>query len=283
MQPTSFIKATVTATALAVSCLASVPAAAQNFVWSATADNDSYNGGRYTARLSQAVPETDNVAFSATCTSRGQNTVISYNTGNLPNGRQVTMNFYQNGREVYSKTGTVFHGDGEEGIAGVRFNTAVNDGLWVTLSRGSFMRYDIAGMGKASMHLRGSTRAINRFRGDCRAIQNASYGGGNDDDNEENNVASAPSCNAFGNVRSKNTGQPITIRFVNNSGSHRSVMWIDYKGQPKHYKDLAAGESYSQQTFVGHPWMFTDGPGNCKELFTPTYGSGNKYVIRFRR
>lgn len=283
MQTTSFIKATIAASTLVACCLASAPAAAQNFVWTANADNDSYNGGRYTARLTQAVPETDNVAFSAACTTRGQNAVIAYNTGNLPNGRQVTVNFYQNGRDVYAKSGTVFHGDGEEGIAGVRFSTAVNDGLWVTLSRGSFIRYDISGMGKASMHLRGSTRAISRFRRDCGAIENAAYGGDNDEDNEENNVASASSCNAFGDVRSRNSGQPITIRFVNKSGSHRSVMWIDYNGQPKHYRDLAAGESYSQQTFVGHPWMFTDGPGNCKELFTPTNGSGNRYVIRFRK
>jgi len=277
------------AAALAVATIVfstAMPAAAQNFVWGSNADNDPSNQGAYTARLWQSVPETDNVAFSASCSPRGQLAVISYNTGSLPNGRQVVVDFFQNGQNVYSKSGTVYHGDGEEGIAGVAFDTRVNDGLWVALSRGNHIRYQVQRMGMASMHLRGSTRAINRFRRDCGAIINASSGGGgtfNDDDNEENNVASGASCRDFGRVRSRNANRPISIRFVNRSGSHRSVMWLDYKGQPKHYKDLANGESYFQQTYVGHPWMFTDGPGNCKEIFVPVAGAGNEFAITYDR
>ena len=42
-------------------------AAAQNFQWQANAYNDAGNGGNYTDRLTQWVPETDNIAFRASC------------------------------------------------------------------------------------------------------------------------------------------------------------------------------------------------------------------------
>lgn len=106
--------------------------------------------------------------------------------------------------------------------------------------------------------------------------------GAGDQDNEENNVASASSCRQFGRIRSRNSQIPVSIRFVNRTQGSRTVMWIDYRGQPKEYKRLAPGQSYVQQTFAGHPWMFTDGPGNCKELFVPG-ASSSRYVIRFDR
>jgi len=101
-------------------------------------------------------------------------------------------------------------------------------------------------------------------------------------ENEENNVASAKSCRRFGNVRSRNSQRPISVRFTNRTRGERSVMWLDYNGRPKEYKRLAPGQSYVQQTFAGHPWMFTDGPGNCKELFIPN-GKSRRYVISFDR
>lgn len=280
MHPFRKIAATVALGAMTTLAGVNV-ATAQNFQWQTNAYNDASNGGRYTAFLTLGVPETDNRQFQASCSPRGQSAVLGYNTGNLQNGRQVIVGFYQNGREVYAKSGTVYHGDTEEGVAGVRFDPEVNDGLWVTLQRGSRIRYRIDGLPMASMTLRGSTRTIKRYRRDCQAILNASYSGGDDSDNEENNVAGAPSCNAFGNLRSINSGQAVTIRFTNNSGAHRSVMWIDYQGQPKQYKDLAPGQSYAQQTFVGHPWMFTDGPGNCKEIFIPQGDGRTRYSINF--
>ena len=33
-----------------------------------------------------------------------------------------------------------------------------------------------------------------------------------------------------------------------------------------------AGQSYTQTTYLTHPWMFTDGLGNCIEMFMPQKG-----------
>jgi len=54
---------------------------------------------------------------------------------------------------------------------------------------------------------------------------------------------------------------------VNKSGEFRALMGIDFHGQPVPYANLNPGQSFTVDTFVTHPWMFTDGPGNCVEMF----------------
>ncbi|MEL6296945.1 MAG: hypothetical protein AAFQ45_00100 [Pseudomonadota bacterium] len=81
--------------------------------------------------------------------------------------------------------------------------------------------------------------------------------------------ANAASCSLFGNLKSVNSGTKIALNFVNRSGGYRVVMWLDYQGRPIDYKALNNGESYRQSTFVGHPWMITDGPGNCRQIVVP--------------
>jgi uncharacterized protein YegP (UPF0339 family) len=82
--------------------------------------------------------------------------------------------------------------------------------------------------------------------------------------------AEAASC-AQG-VKSKNSNTPVTVKFINKSGEYRSVMWVDFKGRYVSYANLNPGQSYSVSTFVTHPWIFTDGPGNCVEMFMPKKG-----------
>jgi hypothetical protein len=38
------------------------------------------------------------------------------------------------------------------------------------------------------------------------------------------------------------------------------------------YANLNPGESYTINTYLTHPWVFTDGPGNCVEMFMPQKG-----------
>jgi hypothetical protein len=66
-------------------------------------------------------------------------------------------------------------------------------------------------------------------------------------------------------------------------------MWLGFDGRPVEYKNIDKGQSYTVDTYAGHIWMFTDGPGNCIELYTiksgvkkfnvsaksPAFGEGN--------
>lgn len=82
-------------------------------------------------------------------------------------------------------------------------------------------------------------------------------------------VAQAASCAKFGNVKSQNSNRPVTVTFVNKSGEYRAVMWVDFNGRLVDYAGLNPGERFRIDTYVTHPWVFTDGPGNCVEMFMP--------------
>ncbi|MEO1207861.1 MAG: hypothetical protein AAFV45_16175 [Pseudomonadota bacterium] len=92
-------------------------------------------------------------------------------------------------------------------------------------------------------------------------------------------AADAASCRLQGNLKSVDSGQAVSVRFVNRSGGYRVVTWLDYNGNPVDYKHLQSGQSYTQSTYVGHPWMITDGPGNCRQIFVPKRGS-KRFTIK---
>ena len=60
------------------------------------------------------------------------------------------------------------------------------------------------------------------------------------------------------------------ITFVNNSGAAASIYWLDFSGNRVGYRPgvsgptpLAAGDSYTQPTWLTHPWVAVDPEGNC--------------------
>lgn len=81
--------------------------------------------------------------------------------------------------------------------------------------------------------------------------------------------AAAESCDLFGKLTSKNSNRPVTVTFVNRTDGLRNVTWLDFKGKPVDYAQLQPGEKLTINTFITHPWMFTDGPGSCHEIFMP--------------
>lgn len=79
------------------------------------------------------------------------------------------------------------------------------------------------------------------------------------------------SCKAESKLRSLNGDQSTTIRLINRGSHTYKVYWLDYQGHRKHYRDLAPGERYDQQTYVTHPWVITEaGPEQrCRGIFQP--------------
>jgi hypothetical protein len=80
------------------------------------------------------------------------------------------------------------------------------------------------------------------------------------------------SCAQLSTLRSQNSDTPTKITFVNNSGGHRAILWFDSTGQPKEYATLNTGQEVTLDTFLTHPWMVTDGPGNCLQIVLPSPG-----------
>ena len=79
-------------------------------------------------------------------------------------------------------------------------------------------------------------------------------------------------CGTIGLQRSTDGGGPATVTFINGTDAYRAILWIDHNGIPQMYAGLNPGESYVQSTVVGHPWMISDGPGNCIGVYLPPAG-----------
>src|ERR1700704_15759 len=82
--------------------------------------------------------------------------------------------------------------------------------------------------------------------------------------------AQAASCSH--KVMSQNSNTPLKVTFANKSGEYRGVMWVDFSGKWVSYANLNPGQSYTVSTFATHPWVFTDGPGNCVEMWVARAG-----------
>lgn len=76
-------------------------------------------------------------------------------------------------------------------------------------------------------------------------------------------------CSVERSLKSENSNASISLTIVNRSGAYRTIMWIDHTGNAVSYNGLNDGESYTQSTYVGHPWMATNGPGDCERIFVP--------------
>ncbi len=260
------------AAAVIIALTLPMPATAQGYTWQSTAFNDATNKGRYTAHLTYGVPETDDRIATSVCSpgssARFATTILGYDVSGGRTGRRLRLEIFASGRRVYQTTAEAYRNRNEEGLSGILLRLDVETNrFWSVLSKHAQVRYRAGNGPLVALNLQGSSRAIARFLGACRGIFGMTAT--DDRDNEERNVDAAPSCRKFGKVRSRNSRTPITVSFFNHTRAHHAVMWLNYQGRPVAYKTLKPGESYRQQTFVGHPWMVTDGPGNCIELFVP--------------
>ncbi|TDC79252.1 hypothetical protein E1193_19295 [Micromonospora sp. KC606] len=80
-------------------------------------------------------------------------------------------------------------------------------------------------------------------------------------------------------LRSSSGGSSTYVEFVNSSQIPVAVFWLDHSGRRQWYKTLWPGQSYRQQTFVGHPWVVTDRSGRALACFLPAR-EASKAVIR---
>jgi hypothetical protein len=77
------------------------------------------------------------------------------------------------------------------------------------------------------------------------------------------------STNANHPTRSLNSDTKALITFVNRSGQSVNIYWIDFGGNRQLYKTLEAGGSFSQQTYLTHPWLITDAGGRPWNVYMP--------------
>ena len=86
----------------------------------------------------------------------------------------------------------------------------------------------------------------------------------------EGNLSALP-CSLEGTIKSLNSDAPVNLTFNNELEEDSvNVFWLDFSAQRILYNTLASGESYSQTTFVTHPWLLTRvSTDECLGIFLP--------------
>lgn len=79
----------------------------------------------------------------------------------------------------------------------------------------------------------------------------------------------ASACSEEGSLKSQQ-GAATSVKFTNSSDAQVTVYWLNAQGQRKEYKKLAAGQSYTQATYVTHPWLIANAQDQCLGIYTST-------------
>jgi hypothetical protein len=169
---------------------------------------------------------------------------------------------------------TVLHSSSSEGMEGFVGDIEFDSPFWRALGGAGTLTYAALGGGRRTLPAAGSAGPLGQFLADCRFFAGTT-------------VATAPvptltltlappvaagnnTCQTMAGVRSENGGQLVVVEFVNRTNEARGVLWVDFDGIPQSYGMLNPGESIGIETWTTHPWMLSDGPGNCIEMYMPS-------------
>jgi von Hippel-Lindau disease tumor supressor len=83
------------------------------------------------------------------------------------------------------------------------------------------------------------------------------------------NIARAEKCSGIQGLQSVEGSTSTKITFANRGKSTKLIYWINYEGKRVLYNTLRPKQTYTQQTFVTHPWVATTRKGTCAGVFLP--------------
>lgn len=261
----------VSALVLAVFLSPVAASAQQGYTWAYDRDV-SPNVFETNLSLRYGVPETDDIQMFAECGIGASEPLVRVTLGapigNLPKGTGVQISFSGRGYSQTIEAAVVRH---DEFLYGVDFVVSPTDRFIAALAGQNSLTYAVVGQPAATLSLRGSAGPVRAFAADCANIGDLSQAVA-PQGKDPTGASATPrpgdfGCNLFGSLASQNSDVPQHANFVNHTDGYRVLMWLDFSGQPVEYARLNPGDSASIDSFLTHPWMVTDGPGNCIQIF----------------
>lgn len=253
----------VLATALALSPALPAPARS-GFSWH---DDRTIaaNPSQTALSVTYGMPQTDAFQFNARCLLSGGGSQVEVFlaapvTG-LPSGTEVQVRVQGNRRYQQVLNAVVLNDS--EGQPGIRFYVGADSAFLAAVRDEGSLTYGVFGQPSTDLSLRGSGRHADAFINDCAQI--ARLRPGQQTVSSQGQFA-GNGCESIGQLRSQHSNNPTNIVFVNQSNGYRVVYWLDFNGTPVQYGALQRGEQLAISSYMTHPWMITDGPGNCVEV-----------------
>lgn len=222
------------------------------------------------------VPETDDVAIMGQCFIGAQGPLVALQIGadidGLEENALATLRIRNGAGQEIDVDGSVIGTAIEFGVSGIELVLEMSDPAWLVIAGDPTVRFERVG-GAGGFTLTGNgPSTLGPFLTDCDRIGALTP--------ESGLSPAAPigvqdgflSCDSFGRVASRDTGQPTVVTFRNESGVFRGLSWIDPDGVPVDQGGMNPAEQMTFTTDPGHIWMATDGPGNCREMIQPVPG-----------
>ncbi|MGI3184868.1 hypothetical protein [Nioella aestuarii] len=227
--------------------------------------------------LVYGVPETDDIQFFASCQiGAGMPYAlvqIAADTAGLPNGAAVSMSFTDGAGAGTILDGSIIGVNAEFGITGVELALELEDGLFNLMRARDVLSYAIPGGQGFEIGTAGVAGPMDQFLTTCAdPVAGAAPVTGGE---LPPPAPDAHGCEMLGQVLSLNGNQPQQITLTNMTDGYRGVVWIDYNGDFVDMGAMNAGESMTIDSYVTHPFMITDGPGNCLEVMVTTGGQSS--------
>jgi hypothetical protein len=223
--------------------------------------------------LVHGLPETDDLQFFARCQIGAggpyAQVQIVADTAGLPNGAPVSLSFTDGAGAGTILDGTIIGVNAEIGVTGVEMALSLDDGLFNLMRVRNALSYAIPGGQGIEIVTAGVTGPLDQFLTACADPVAGSTGAAMPTPAP---ATESHGCERLGQVLSLNGNQPQRITLTNMADGYRGVLWIDYNGDFVDIGGLNAGESITIDSYVTHPFMITDGPGNCLEVMVTTAG-----------
>ncbi|MEO4044582.1 MliC family protein [Hoeflea sp. CAU 1731] len=218
--------------------------------------------------IGASVLETDNSMVDGACPGGRPNLTFGAAVGGKIEGAPLDIEFFaEDFRRSYS--GVVSGTRLEQGVGGVAIEVPADDPLWGALKRRREIAYR-AGGHRVTLPLKGSASAISEFINECEALAEVRERVGSPAPTEPAAESFDPlwtTCETLAAPHTELPERPVAVKFVNATDAHRGVVVIGANGQPEQRANLASGQSFAAESFFNQLWMFTDGPGNCLEMY----------------
>ena len=85
-------------------------------------------------------------------------------------------------------------------------------------------------------------------------------------------------CDDVGNYSSERSDEKYVVRFLNSRDESIDMYWIDYEGEEVLKGSISPKGTWSQNTYVTHPWVARDKSGIC----VAAYDSSSSVLVNIR-
>ncbi|WP_158514979.1 VHL beta domain-containing protein [Nioella nitratireducens] len=229
--------------------------------------------------LVYGVPETDNVQFFGRCVAEGATPVVQAqiwaDTGANANGTPVTLTVSGIGMAPVSMPGEITGVNADVGITGVAVRLGFDDPLFNLMTNQQSVNYHLDEGTPLSLSTDGFQEHLAGFLAACSAMTSAVAPPPEPTMPAPGAPALDLSCDRIGELRSLEGVTPQRVTFTNQADGVRGIVWIDYDGGFLDMGGLSPGESITIDTYLTHPFMITDGRGNCTEVMAPVAGEAS--------